>query len=182
MRVNDRFNLARAKQARLGQPLRQITGMLLRSQLVPGWPRLNINGYSDTQGNTEVPKLRMVTLSRDVILCLFDGTVAMVAIHEAPEQLHCGVELKNGAASTTLRAVTGPNPGQQFLTDPKGGPASAVVPLRPDGQTLQVADAANSVLTKLNNDFSQNITDFTSAEFALEFIKGVVKVEFVVGD
>jgi hypothetical protein len=37
------------------------------------------------------------------------------------------------------------------------------------------------VLAKLNNDFSQNITDFTSAEYALEFIKGVVKVEFVVG-
>jgi len=180
-RVNDRPDLARAKQARLGQPLQQITGMLLRSQLVPGWPRLNINGYSDTQGKTEVPKLRMVTLSRDVILCLFDGTVAMVAIHEAPEQLHCGVELNNGAASTTLRAVTGPNPGQQFLTDPKGGSASAAVPLRADGQTIQVADAANSVLTKLNNDFSQNITDFTSAEYALEFIKGVVKVEFVVG-
>lgn len=181
MRVNDRPNLARAKQARSGEPLQQMTGMLLRSQLVPGWPRLNINGYSDTQGTTEVPKLRMVTLSQDVMLCLFDGTVAMVAIHEAPEQLHCGVEMKSGAASTTLRAVTGPNPGQQYLTDPKGGPASAVVPLRADGQTLQVADAAASVLTKLNTDFSQNITDFTSAEFALEFIKGVVKVEFVVG-
>ncbi|CCD84732.1 conserved protein of unknown function [Bradyrhizobium sp. ORS 285] len=181
-RVNDRPHLARAKQANLGNSPQQVTGVLLRSQLVPGWPRLNINGYSDTQGNNEVPKLRMVMLSRDVMLCLFDGTVAMVAIHEAPEQLHCGVELKSGTASTTLRAVTGPNPGQQFLTDPKGGPASADVPLRADGQTIKVAAAANSVLTKLNTDFSQNIADFTSAEYALEFIKGVVKVEFVVGN
>ncbi len=183
-RTNDRPILALAKADKEGTTLETVTGVLLRSQLVSGWPRLNINGYADTQGNTEIPKLRMAHLSSDVILCLFDGTVAMVAIHEAPEQLHCGVELSSGAASTTLRAVTGNNPGQQFLTDPKGGPASAAVPMRADGQTIQAADAATSVLNKLNTDFSQGIKpeDFTSAEFALEFIKGVVKVEFVVGD
>ena len=180
-RRNDRPHLALAKTNAEGTELQTVTRMLLRSQLVPGWPRLNINGYSDTAGTQEVPKLRMEHLSTDVILCLFDGTVAMVAIHEAPEQLHCGVELSGGTATTTLRAVTGSDPGQQFLTDPRGGPASAAVPLRGDGQTLQVAGAAQSVLTRLNTDFSQNITDFTSAEFALELIKGVVKVEFVVG-
>ena len=179
-RVNDRPHLSLAKTGNQGT-LDIVTGMLLRSQLVPGWPRLNINGYSDTAGTQEVPKLRMAQLASDVMICLFDGNVAMVAIHEAPEQLHCGVELSDDAATTTLRAVTGDDPGQQFMTDPKGGPASAAVPLRGDGRTLQVADAAQSVLTKLNTDFSQNITNFTSAEFALEFIKGVVKVEFTVG-
>jgi hypothetical protein len=180
-RTNDRPALSLAKAEKDGTPLGPITGMLLRSQLVPGWPKLNINGYADTGGTTELPKLRMAHLSKDVILCLFDGIVEMVALHEAPEQLHCGVEIAvDGSASTTLRAVTGSNPGQQFLTDPKGGPASAAVPLRPDKQTLQIANAATSVLTKLNGDFSQGIKSFTSAEFALEFIKGVVKVEFVV--
>jgi hypothetical protein len=183
-RTNDRPNLALAKAEKEGTTLETVTGMLLRSQLVSSWPRLNINGYSDTAGNNEVPKLRMTHLSSDVILCLFDGDVAMVAIHEAPEQLHCGIELTDGAWTTTLRAVTGDYPGKQFLTDPKGGPASAAVPMRADGQTIKAADAATSVLTKLNTDFSQGIKpeDFTSAEFALEFIKGVVKVEFVVGD
>jgi hypothetical protein len=181
-RVNDRPSLKLIKDTRLDAPLDGVTGVLLRSQLVSGWPRLNINGYADAAGATEVPKLRMTPLSRDVILCLFDGPVSMIAIHEAPEQLHCGVELANGAASTTLRAVTGPNPGEQFLTDPKGGPASATVALRSDNRTLKVADSAQSVMAKLNSDFSQNISNFTSAEFALEFIKGVVKVEFVVGD
>ena len=179
-RTNDRPHLSLAKTSNDGT-LDIVTGVLLRSQLVAGWPKLNINGYSDAEGLQEVPKLRMARLSSDVLICLFDGTVALVAIHEAPEQLHCGVELSDDAASTTLRAITGPDPGQQFLTDPKGGPASASVPLRGDGQTLRVADAAQSVQDKLNSDFSQNVTDFTSAEFALEFIKGVVKVEFTVG-
>jgi hypothetical protein len=182
-RQNDRPSMAQAKAEKAGTALQLVTGVLLRSQLVSGWPKLNINGYADTGGTMEVPKLRMERLSSDVILCLFDGVVEQVAIHEAPEQLHCGVEIAaDNSASTTLRAVTGSNPGQQFLTDPKGGPASAAVPMRADKQTIQVADAATSVLDKLNSDFSQNIQSFTSAEFALEFIKGVVKVEFVIGD
>lgn len=187
-RRNDRPHLAAAKAARATAALEEVTGVLLRSQLVSGWPRLNLNGYADSAGANEVPKLRMVRLSGDVMLCLFDGAVAMVSLHEAPEQLHCGVELAGTVpgitASTTLRAVSGssPAPGTQFLIDPKGGPASANVPLRTDLQTLRVADAATSVLTKLTTDFAQTIPDFTSAEFALEFVKGVVKVNYVVGD
>ena len=69
-----------------------ITGFLLRSQVVSGWPRLNVNGYSDLDGDNELPKLRMVRLSDQVLLCLFTGVLKMAAIHEAPEALHCGVE------------------------------------------------------------------------------------------
>jgi len=181
-RTNDRPQLAALKAAPASVALEVVTGVLLRSELVSGWPQLNLNGYSDTAGTHELPKLRMVRLSNSVTLCLFDGTVQLVTIHEAPEQLHCGVELAGAAASTTLRAVSGPNPGAQYLTDPEGGPASASVPLRADGQTLCVADAAASVLNKLTTDFSQTIPSFTSAEFALQFIKGVVKVNYVIGD
>ncbi|HEY0164121.1 MAG TPA: hypothetical protein VGB39_01980, partial [Sphingomicrobium sp.] len=96
-RTNDRPHLATAKASSEGTALETVTGMLLRSQLVSGWPRLNINGYSDVLGNDEVPKLRMAHLSKDVIVCLFHGEVQMVAIHEAPEQLHCGIENSSGA-------------------------------------------------------------------------------------
>lgn len=163
----------------------QYTGFLLRSQVVAGWPNLQVNGYSvpdDIQ--SEIRALRMDRLSADCILCIFDGVVKQVAIHEPPEQLHCGIEL--GADdipfSTTLRAVTdstpGHQPGQQFLDDPKGGPPLATISMRADDQTLRVSDSAKSILNKLNDDFAQGIANFTSAEFALEMIKGVVKVNF----
>jgi hypothetical protein len=41
-----------------------------------------------------------------------------------------------------------------------------------------MVEAATGIKNKLNDDFKQGITTFTSAEMALEMIKGVVKVEF----
>lgn len=178
-RVNDSPQLAQMK-ASASDPLQSMTGVLLRSQLVSGWPRLNINGYSDQDGTQEVPKLRMARLSNDVLLCLFDGVVASVAVHEAPEQLHCGVEIDGTAASTTLRTVSGSDPGQQIHISEQEL-ATVGVPMRDDNQTLKVADAAAAVLKALTTQYGQQIPKFTSAEFALEFVKGVVKVEFVVG-
>ena len=161
----------------------QATGFLLRSQVVAGWPGMNVNGYSDAAATQEVNKLKMVRVSQDTLLCLFDGVVNSIAIHEAPEQLHSGVEDSGNSFSTTLRALTsntpGFQPGQQFLTDPKGGPASAAIPVRADGQTIQALNAANQIQTKLNTDFAQNATVFTAAQFALEMVKGVVEVEFI---
>ena len=150
-----------------------ITGFLLRSQVVAGWPRLNVNGYSDRAGNNEIPKLRMVRLSGEVLLCLFSGVLQMAAIHEVPEALHCGVEGTDGTFNTTLRAITGDKPGQQFQKNP-----AAPVPVRADKRSLRIVAVATGIQTKLNDDFKQGITTFTSAEMALELIKGVAKVEF----
>ena len=156
----------------------ETTGFLLRSQVVSGWPKLNVNGYSDFEGSTEIPKLRMSRISDQVLLCLFDGVVNMVAIHEPPEQLHSGVEKNNGKFTTTLREVNGDKPGMQYLSDPKEGSPDAEMSLREDGQTLRIKDSAQSIMTKLNNDFGEGLNLFTSAEFALELVKGVIKVEF----
>src|SRR5206468_727124 len=84
----------------------QVTGFLLRSQLVSGWPNLVVNAYSEAAGTTELAILRMVPVSDTVLLCIFDGAVAMVAIHEPPTQLHCGIETASTPYTTTLRAVT----------------------------------------------------------------------------
>jgi hypothetical protein len=160
-----------------------VTGFLLRSQIVSGWPRLSVKAFSDTQKHVEIPKLRMQRLSDDVLLCLFDGVMADFEIREAPEQLHCGVELNpsDNSLRTTLRQVVGDTPGRQYLTDPKGGPPDALVPARVDGQTLMIAQAANNIGAKLTTDFAQDIPSFTSAELALELVKGVGEVEFRLG-
>jgi len=151
----------------------QVTGFLLRSKVVAGWPNLQANGYADIQGTMEIQKLRFAQLAKDVMICLFDGVVQMVALHEPPDQLHAGVEGNAGHYTTTLRGVQGSAPGQQLS-------GSAAVPTRrSDPQTIWIAQASTNVLTALNAPpFSQQLTVFTSAEFALEMIKGAVKVEF----
>ena len=85
---------------------RLYTGFLLRSQVVAGWPNLQVNGYAVPDDiHSEIMKLRMDRISADCIICIFDGEAKQVAIHEPPEQLHCGIEIDMGgiAFGTTLR-------------------------------------------------------------------------------
>ncbi|HEV2789969.1 MAG TPA: hypothetical protein VGV69_01555 [Solirubrobacterales bacterium] len=156
----------------------EVTGFLLRSQAVVGWPKLNAKGYADAKGETEIKKLRLARLSDDTMLCLFDGAIEMAALREPPEQLHCGYEGKAGNLTTTLREVQGETPGRQYLEDPKGGQPVAMVSARADGRTIKAAATASNIENKLNTDFEQGLTTFTSAEFALEMVKGVVEVEY----
>ncbi|MDX2361885.1 MAG: hypothetical protein QNK23_13835 [Crocinitomicaceae bacterium] len=150
------------------------TGFILRSAVVAGWPGIEANGYSDTEGTAEIPKLRMEHLNNDTLICIFDGDVKMVALHEPPEALHGGLEGTAPNLTTTLREVNGNNPGHQFLD------STAAIPLRNDEQTVKVSEAATSILDALNAPpLDENVTKFTSAEYALEMIKGVVKVEYI---
>lgn len=170
-------------------PTGEVTGFLVRSQAVSGWPNLRFKGYSDAAGTAEIPKLRMASLARDTLLCLFDGVVELLRIEEPPEQLHMGVEGAAGKYWTTLRQVNAPTPGVQYGTDP-GQPPTACdpraanpvvfVPTRADGQTLRVSDTAAALQSCLSGSgFGQTFADgFTSAEFALELNKGVLMVEF----
>jgi hypothetical protein len=183
--VNSQASLSVAKARRnrktaLGTPNASgaYTGFLLRSQVLAGWPNIRVHGYAAQDGeNSELNKLRMEYLSRDLLICIFDGEVAQVVIHEPPEQLHSGVEASDNGFITTLRAVTGDKAGSQ-LKDSQGNMAVVTIPMHADPQTLRVSESARKILDKLNTDFKQGITQFTSAEFALEMVKGVVKVDF----
>jgi hypothetical protein len=171
-RRNDAPHLAARKAAAAETPIGPVSGFLLRSQAVSGWPRLNANGYADRAGDNELSKLRVARLSKDVLIGLFEGTVQMLALHEPPEQLHCGVEPSGGQLVTGLRAVIGQQPGAELGVN-------APVATRADGQTLQVDVTAGAILAALQAN-SQDIEAVTAAEFALEMIKGVVKVDYQV--
>lgn len=183
-----------ASAAAPGEPTSQgpITGFLIRSQAVSGWPNLRVLGFSDTNATQRIEPIRITPLSSDTLLCLFDGVLASVYLREPPEQLHHGLEGTAGAYFTTLRSVVG-GPGafaagQQYTTnpaprvtscDPAGTHAWASIPMRPDGQTVNVSAAAAVISQRLTNDFAQVLKDgFTAAEFALEMTKGVVEVEY----
>ncbi len=158
-------------------PTGQVTGCLIRSQAVAGWPNLRFHAFSDEAATKAVPLLRSTPLSSDVVLCLFDGVVETLRIQEPPEQLHMGVEVaREGTLSTTLRELDPPTPGTQFLHDPL---AILSVSARADGQTLKLADAATRMQGVLANHFHQTLPQgITSAEFAVEMTKGVVMVEY----
>jgi hypothetical protein len=69
-----------------------VSGFLLRSHVVSGWPGLLIDGYDTGPDGAarSIDTLRQDRLTPDVLLCLFAGDVARVELHQRPEALHFG--------------------------------------------------------------------------------------------
>ncbi|MBH0779468.1 hypothetical protein [Nocardia bovistercoris] len=72
------------------EALHNVSGFLLRSAIVAGWPNLAVRGY-DPDGGL-LPVLRMDHLSPTVLLCLFDGIPARVELRQPQEGFRFGVD------------------------------------------------------------------------------------------
>ena len=71
-----------------------VTGFLLRSWVVGAYPGLGVNCYGGAQSNVPLPLLRMERLGTrtNVLFALIAGEPGRIDIHEAPEQLHFGID------------------------------------------------------------------------------------------
>jgi hypothetical protein len=85
-----------ALQESLGS--KPISGFLLRSHVVEGWPRLQVEGYDTVPEDentitvgTPLPMPRMERLAPDILLCLFEGDLQTLELHEVPEMIHFGL-------------------------------------------------------------------------------------------
>jgi hypothetical protein len=125
-----------------------LTGVLLRSRAVSGWPGMEVKAYRDiTHANpagTPLKLMRMDRLAPDVMLCIFEGVPVRVDVEEPREGIQFGVDLQdidgNGIVEPShdvpsgfklkLRKLTGPLTGQ--LTH------ATATKLDPTPQTLAV--------------------------------------------
>jgi hypothetical protein len=113
-----------------------MTGMLLRSAVVTGWPNLAVRA-AGPQGEP-VKTLRMDHLSPSVLLCLFSGTPQTITIAEPQEGLRFGLDDDGNAVLRSLLAAGGLEVGQQLPGDP-------VVAVRdPTGASARAMRAAGS--------------------------------------
>lgn len=82
----------------------RISGFVVRSRLVSGWPSLSVS--AEGTGGEQLKLLRMEHLSPSVLLCLFLGVPATLRIREPHQGLRMGVEEdKDGKPSIELRNV-----------------------------------------------------------------------------
>ena len=125
-------------------PPETISGFLLRSRMVSGWPALHVRGYRREVGRDDAPvaedepaRLRILRLERlapAVLLCLFDGVPEVVHLEEPRQGLQFGVDLVAGAAGTAgarvpLRDVT-TGSRLDLMQPPPAGPTDVEVPFR----------------------------------------------------
>jgi hypothetical protein len=103
-------------EARLSGEGGAITGFLLRSRAVSGWPNMHVRGYArdvvaddalttEAESNPERLKLlRMERLAPAVLLVLFDGVPAVVHIEEPRQGIQFGVRYDEGEEPSTKSA------------------------------------------------------------------------------
>lgn len=160
-----------------------ISGFVLRSRLVSGWPGLHVRAYSkddhpddltgpDADNSPDrVRLLRMERLAPAVLLVLFDGVPAVVQIEEPRSGIQFGVRLDepaNGRQSAYLpvRDVTRPNNG--FLSS---GGTQVHVPV-----TFRPGSPGVINMKRLNEDLI-NVTaakmgaTVDPAEFAMQMLR-----------
>jgi hypothetical protein len=164
-----------------------VSGFLLRSRAVSGWPALHVRAYSAEVGadDAQIPandprRLRLLRLERlapAVLLCLFDGVPEIVHIEEPRQGIQFGVDLIAGATGTTgalihLRDVT--TAGRLDAMRPKpAGSTAATVPFRRNAPgvihvkelTRRIADQPATRVDTFEQSGVQ------SAEFAMEMLQ-----------
>ncbi len=157
----------------------QITGFLLRSRAVSGWPGLQVRAYRREIGNDEdiIPEsnpdriklLRLERLAPAVLLALFDGVPAVVHIEEPRQGVQFGVKLeaqgdgnsfKASVRARDVRTATDVEPKLPMPVSFRAG-APGVLDLRATGDTFLA-----TAKTHMNDDGHLN-----GAEFALQMIR-----------
>lgn len=159
-----------------------ITGVLIRSALVSGWPTLTVRPW--LSGTDMLRILRMDRLSPTTLLCLFWGVPTTIEISEPQEGLQLGVD-QDGFA--TLRNITGSGP--TF-----GAQTSLLQVYEPDktkemeeknpfcaraigDRTLDIGKLVATLGAKLT-PAGQPPVSLTPAQFALQMIKAPEAIRF----
>jgi hypothetical protein len=184
-------HMAPAEKARLiTEPIPAneiVTGFLLRSGVVSGWEGLQVEGFRDLGMTQPCVLLRMDHLSPNVLLCLFEGELRKVRIHEYPEVLHFGVHVSSDAPPPPPPLVK----SFRYVVDTDGGKAGEQVPdhvapqigikdyTRGETRVVRMNDLARAMKDELANTIGYS-GPFTSAEFALEMVEGVEAVSFTI--
>ena len=156
-----------------------ITGFLLRSAAVSGWPGLEVRGYADTAAQHPLPLLRLERISPSLLFCLLGGVLQRVDLQEPPEGVHFGVESAPSSAATpwqkTLRYASGTRVGS-----PIPGAVQPVT-LRPGtANVLRIDALAQAMGPHVWPPPPPPPESFTAAQFGLEMIEGAQQVTFQV--
>ncbi len=160
----------------------KLTGIIMRSQVVAGWPGLLVDGYDtavadadsieEKEGNL-LPLLRMDKLAKDVLICIFQGEVKTVDIHQKPEAMHSGVDPFGVDEIDVTKGLRNAK-GELIVASPIPVPWNNSAK-----RVINLVQFAENMKTWFNSNGGGSVTNFTSAQFGLQMMEGVQKVRFV---
>ena len=151
-----------------------ITGFLLKSEVVAGWPDMMVDGWPGITNETEdenKPKLKMTKrqIAPNILLCLFEGDVMQVDFHLKPEAFHFGFhqEKDNGPFLKNPRNAEGKESEDQINVQLE------------ENRKVKIAKLYEQIAGK--KDFLKFKGDeiFSPAHFALSMVEGTDRVRFI---
>lgn len=149
-----------------------ISGFLLRSAVVSGWPNLAVRGGLTDGGNLRI--LRMDRLADDLLICLFSGVPDYVEFAEPQEGFRFGVDDDGNLPMRQPLSGDSVPLGTQLATPLPLVPGS----LRAGGDNvLDVAAAVRQVQHALSQA-GVAVPDFGPADFALQMVKSPEAIRF----
>ncbi|SDM31446.1 hypothetical protein [Allokutzneria albata] len=96
----------------------RLSGMLMRSTLVRGWPGLIVEPF--TAGGELLEIVRRQVIGSDVLLCLFAGVPDEVVFREPHQGIHFGLDEDDRIGLRRLVGEVGAPLGQNFPADGEG--------------------------------------------------------------
>jgi hypothetical protein len=166
----------RPDEGRLDGDAGPISGFLLRSKAVSGWPAMHVRAFSGEPpgaddakppDDMEVRLLRLERLAPAVLLCLFDGIPRTVHIEEPRQGVQFGFTMANRADGT-----------QQAKVKPRNATTFAYLPGAPETVRFRSGGGSGVVdIKRLERDLepragsigSDNVMD--SSEYALQLVQ-----------
>ncbi len=168
-----------------------VTGFLLRSSAVAGWPGLHVRAYRKEPGGEDkdvqpeshpdrIKMLRLERLSPSVLLALFDGIPEVLHIEEPRQGIQFGYKPRDIGAGRYTAAVPARNVHTAEYVDAAGGTPSLPndaeqIPVRfRAGSTgvLDLSNTARAFADAEHTDMSTAASDpVDGAEFALQMIR-----------
>jgi hypothetical protein len=153
-----------------------VTGLLMRSKVVSGWPGLHVRAYSaDRQTDADIiPEsdpdrlkvLRMERLAPAVLLVLFDGAPAVVHVEEPRQGIQFGALRPDGQPLSTTRSIPMRN-----ATDASDLPPSRAVTV-PFRRNAAGVINLHKLRERMVNTAGTNMGGTVEAnEFALEMLR-----------
>ena len=144
----------------------QLSGFLLRSQIVSGWPDLEV--YAFSKNSEAIPQLRYSRISKNILFVIFEGQLSSVAIQQKPQTIHFGFSFSQQGASTQffkrLRQLNG-----DYYSDTYN------IPILWKNQELRVVDISG-IASQIAEVVQQS--PLSPSLFAMEMVEGVPQVVF----
>jgi hypothetical protein len=152
-----------------------VTGFVLRSSAVRGWPHMDVRAYdktfpepftaSDPQiAQHQLPLLRLEVLSPSVMIALFEGEPGMVILEEPHHGVQFGVRHRGSQLAVPLRGPT----GQQLLVN--NNPVPVTVPTRSRHHDVVRVAALRDALQAARTTHPQAVDQTGAAAFAISVL------------